>query len=127
MIRTQPDGRIALDGDQARIFAVVRCRGAAGSLTSPGPAASPAGAAPTISAAAVQSIVTCEVTSRAVYEQKWAHPIWPGLNSGVTIGIGYDLGQNSADRIRADWSGILDNQSVDKLVACADVFMPAFG
>jgi hypothetical protein len=27
-IRTQPDGRLALDGNQARFFAVVRCRGA---------------------------------------------------------------------------------------------------
>lgn len=31
-IRTQPDGRLALDGSQARFFAVLRCRGPVGSV-----------------------------------------------------------------------------------------------
>ena len=34
-IRTLPDGRIALDGTQARYFAVVRCRGAVSTRVAP--------------------------------------------------------------------------------------------
>lgn len=43
-IRTLPDGRLALDGDQARFFAVVRCRGnvgGSGGSTTPTPPQAP--------------------------------------------------------------------------------------
>jgi flagellum-specific peptidoglycan hydrolase FlgJ len=44
VIRTLPDGRLALDGKQARFFAVVRCRGAAGGQQpAPTPTPTPAG------------------------------------------------------------------------------------
>ena len=33
-------------------------------------------------------------------------PDWPGGDSGVTIGYGYDLGQNSANAIRNDWAAL---------------------
>ena len=33
---------------------------------------------------------------------------WPGGESGVTIGIGYDLGQASRSKISADWSSLVD-------------------
>jgi len=38
------------------------------------------------------------------------HPEWPGGASGVTIGIGYDLGYYSARVIDSDWSAL--NQGV---------------
>ena len=34
------------------------------------------------------------------------HPVWPGGASGLTIGIGYDLGYASSSQIRSDWSAI---------------------
>ena len=37
------------------------------------------------------------------YTLKLARPTWPGYESGVTIGVGYDLGYNSAGVIRTDW------------------------
>lgn len=52
---------------------------------------------------AVEMIVGFEVTSRAVYERKYATPIWPGGESGVTIGVGYDLAHHDADDLALDW------------------------
>lgn len=37
------------------------------------------------------------------YDAKLARPTWPGEKSGVTIGVGYDLGYNSETQFRADW------------------------
>jgi GH24 family phage-related lysozyme (muramidase) len=48
-------------------------------------------------------------------------PTWPGGQSGVTIGIGYDLGYHSASKIRTDWSGHLGAQTVERLTPCAGV------
>lgn len=44
----------------------------------------------------------------------------PIAQSGITIGIGYDLGQNSADEIRRDWSAYLPAETVDRLVVAAN-------
>ena len=46
-------------------------------------------------------------------------PTWPGEASGVTIGVGYDLGYNTQASIRSDWSSALDAASIDRLVRCA--------
>lgn len=42
---------------------------------------------------------------RAYYTKHLANPTWPKGESGVTIGIGYDLGYNTAAEITRDWSG----------------------
>ena len=60
-----------------------------------------------ISQASFDLIVSSEVTSKAVYLKKYQRPEWPGLQSGATIGIGYDIGQNSRAQFRADWNGKL--------------------
>ena len=58
-----------------------------------------------IPARAVAFIGREEVGSRRLYDIQGARPTWPGGESGVTIGIGYDLGyQTSFDN---DWSGLL--------------------
>lgn len=59
------------------------------------------------SRAAVDLIVSHEVTSKAVYEKRYQRPEWPGGASGITIGIGYDLGYNSAETIADDWNDYL--------------------
>jgi hypothetical protein len=59
------------------------------------------------SRAAVDLIVSHEVTSKAVYERKYQRPEWPGVASGLTVGIGYDLGYNTAEDILHDWSPYL--------------------
>lgn len=52
-------------------------------------------------------IVAHEVSSKALYERKYSRPIYPGLSSGVTIGIGYDVGHTSAKQVRKDWQNHL--------------------
>lgn len=59
---------------------------------------------PPISQAAVDLIVHYEVTDRRTYELRHARPTWPGASSGVTIGIGYDLGYVTAVEATADWA-----------------------
>jgi hypothetical protein len=58
----------------------------------------------------------------AVYNRRQRRPMVPlpdTTESGVTIGIGYDCGQYSAQKIRADWGGVLPLPMVDALVKTA--------
>lgn len=57
---------------------------------------------------AVELIVAHEVTSKVVYEKKYQRPEWPGVQSGITVGIGYDLGYNTKDDILHDWSPYIE-------------------
>ena len=65
------------------------------------PPPEPAEAACRRSAASL--IVRWEVTSPAYYTRRLQQPIWPGGSSGVTWGIGYDGGANTARTIGQDW------------------------
>lgn len=73
------------------------------------------------SSAARDVIVESEVTSRAYYEQRLQRPTFPGLQSGVTVAIGYDCGQASAAKIRADWTGRIPAPMVAALERSAGV------
>jgi len=42
---------------------------------------------------------------------------WPGGQSGITIGIGYDLGYIEAAVFRQDWSGCLSGADCDAVPA----------
>ncbi len=58
----------------------------------------------------------------AVYNKKYRKPIVPdpvNTSSGVTIGIGYDCGQYSANKIRLDWQSVLPLHMVNALAATA--------
>lgn len=58
----------------------------------------------------------------AAYNRRQRRPTVPlpeTTQSGVTIGIGYDCGQYSAQKIRADWGGVLPKPMVDALVKTA--------
>lgn len=65
-----------------------------------------------ISRKSVDAIVNFEVTSEKVYNKKYIHPILPGVNSGITIGIGYDLGMSSVQQIEKDWAGYVSNNDL---------------
>src|SRR5262249_35029267 len=58
---------------------------------------------PALSAAGVTFIARFEVSSPAGYRRSFSHPIFPGGESGVTIGIGYDLRFADEAQLRADW------------------------
>src|SRR6266699_1563082 len=64
-----------------------------------------------------------EVGSRRLYDIQGGRPTWPGGDSGVTIGIGYDLGyQTSFDN---DWSGLLTPTHMSSLRPWLGVQGPA--
>ncbi len=47
------------------------------------------------------------------YNQLLIHPTWPGLSSGVTVGVGYDCGQTSRPLIISDWITLRDDWKGD--------------
>jgi len=74
-----------------------------------------------ISEAADQLIIEQEVSSKAMYQKKYQKPEWPGASSGVTVGIGYDLGQTSKKDIESDWKGVVDDSMLSIMISCSGV------
>jgi hypothetical protein len=72
-----------------------------------------------ISQEAFDLIVFSEVTSRDAYDKRYRRPIRPGGQSGITIGIGYDLGYQTAATIRKDWGHLLPAHMVAAAVSVA--------
>lgn len=70
---------------------------------------------------AVNLIIYFEVSSQAAYNAKFTHPTWPGGQSGVTVGIGYDTGYVTATQIRADWTGKISPAMVEALARTAGI------
>lgn len=68
--------------------------------------------------AAAALIVRWEVTSKGYYDKRLRYPIWPRGASGVTWGIGYDGGHQTARTIRGDWS---EHTAVDRLARTAGI------
>ena len=67
---------------------------------------------PALTAAGVTFIGREEVASPGLYRRTYCRPTWPGGESGVTIGIGYDLRFVDEARLRADWAGALSDADV---------------
>lgn len=74
-----------------------------------------------ISQRAFDMCVAEEVTSQAYYTRHYQNPEWPGLSSGVTVAIGYDLGQCSRAKITADWSALVDQNMLLIMLSCAGI------
>lgn len=73
------------------------------------------------SEASIDELIGYEVSSPAYYQQALQAPSWPGGASGVTIGVGYDIGMTSEADFRADWTGVIDLADVDSLAKCCGV------
>jgi len=71
----------------------------------------------TVSRKGLKQLVNHEIGSEAYYRRALSHPVWPGGRSGVTIGIGYDLGYNSENQIRKDWVKMLSDLDLERLIA----------
>jgi GH24 family phage-related lysozyme (muramidase) len=72
-----------------------------------------------ISAKATDLIVSAEVSSQQVYTRKYQQPTWPEGSSGVTIGIGYDLGYVTVADFKEDWQGYISDPMIAALTpAC---------
>jgi hypothetical protein len=69
----------------------------------------------TVSRKGLKQLVKHEISSEAYYRRFLSHPVWPGGRSGITIGIGYDLGYNNEQQFRKDWAGKLSELDLEKL------------
>lgn len=74
-----------------------------------------------ITAPGATFIARAEVTSPKAYRDRNRFPSWPSADSGITIGIGYDLSAVSGDRLRSDWAGLLSDQELTRLSAVTRV------
>lgn len=66
-----------------------------------------------ISDLAIKSIIGWECGGEAEYNNA---PEWPGEQSGVTIGIGYDLGMTPANEIVQAWGPYVSSEDLKVLV-----------
>ena len=70
--------------------------------------------------AATDLILRFEVGGGAAYYNRYLHaPTWPEGASGVTIGVGYDMGYNAPAEITRDWGGHLSADILKRLLPCA--------
>src|SRR5262249_54167620 len=58
---------------------------------------------PPLTAAGVPFIAIEEVSGPREYRRRYKNPVWPSADSGITIGIGYDLQFADSDQFHADW------------------------
>lgn len=63
----------------------------------------------TLTRTGIEKIIAYEVSSESYYRAKLTKPVWPGGMSGVTIGIGYDLGYASAQTFKRLWKPFLSD------------------
>jgi hypothetical protein len=56
-----------------------------------------------------------EVSSPGEYRRRYRRPVWPTNNSGITIGIGYDLQFVNEAKLKADWGAVLSPDAVVRL------------
>jgi GH24 family phage-related lysozyme (muramidase) len=73
---------------------------------------------------ALALIIYFEVTDQQMYERKYTHLTWAGGASGVTIGIGFDVGQSSSSELRNDWRGAIPDQMIALLERAVGVTGP---
>lgn len=69
-----------------------------------------------VSRKGLAQIVQFEISSEANYRRRLSRPLWPKGASGITIGIGYDLGYTPKDEISDDWRGKIADFDLDELV-----------
>lgn len=75
----------------------------------------------TLSTTGIAQLVQHEISSESYYQAKLAHPTWPGGESGVTIGIGYDLGYCSVEQFERDWQTLLSPANLTKLTSVCGI------
>lgn len=72
-----------------------------------------------VSKRGLDQLVRHEIGSEALYRRRFEHPVWPQAQSGLTIGIGYDLGHTAASQIEKDWRGRLPDDDLEALLRVA--------
>jgi hypothetical protein len=74
-----------------------------------------------VSSKGLDLLVSFEVSSKTYYEKFLRRPVWPGGESGVTIGIGYDVGVAGRRQIEQDWRGWLGDAALDRLLTAQGI------
>lgn len=64
---------------------------------------------------AIDAIVRFEVGGKARYERLFQRPTWPRGASGVTVGIGYDVGYVDALSLTEDWRSHISLEGMETL------------
>lgn len=67
-----------------------------------------------LSTKGIQAIINWETSGEECYKK---NPIWPGGESGVTIGVGWDLGQTPVSETSRAWAPHLDAATLALLVS----------
>lgn len=80
-----------------------------------------------ISSRASDLIVYCEVTNKEQYDLRYNKPVWPRGASGVTIGIGYDLGYTTPQALVQDWDGYISTDTINSLSEACGITGTAAG
>lgn len=65
--------------------------------------------------ALLKVLIEQEVSNEANYKNKLQQPIWPGGLSGITIGLGYDIGYQKPEELQKDLDGIVAQADIDRL------------
>ena len=68
-----------------------------------------------ISKKSIDFIIQQEIGGRAYYDKVLQKPSWPGGESGITIGIGWDLGYNTTQQLIKDWGLNLSIENINIL------------
>ena len=58
-----------------------------------------------------------EVSSPGEYRRKFIHPVWPSEDSGITIGIGYDLRFSNPEKLKADWGKFVSSDVLGRFAS----------
>lgn len=69
-----------------------------------------------VSREGLNQIIQFEISSESYYKKRLSSPIWPKGDSGITIGIGYDLGYHPKTQIKRDWKGRISDTELEELV-----------
>lgn len=75
----------------------------------------PKGASMIVSKNSLQLVLESEISSKAMYNSRYKFPTWPHGSSGITIGIGYDLGYTTPAQFERDWRALLGDARFNKL------------
>lgn len=70
-----------------------------------------------ITTQARDKIVFFEISSEAYYKKFLQNPVWPELASGITIGVGFDLGYCTVAQFMKAWGGLLPESDLKELSA----------
>jgi GH24 family phage-related lysozyme (muramidase) len=81
----------------------------------------PAPSVTPISERATKLIVAFEVSDEKAYVRAYQRPTWPQGASGVTIGIGYDIGYARRDWLHEDWQTMIPDAQIQSLEAACGI------